>query len=61
MGLIGSIIMGILAGFIANKMMHKSSDGCLWNFVLGIIGAMAIRESNNTLERTQWVESEVNR
>ena len=28
---------------------------------LGIIGAMAIRESNNTLERTQWVESEVNR
>lgn len=29
--------------------------------VLGIIGSMAIRESNNTLERTQWVESEVNR
>lgn len=29
--------------------------------VLGIIGAMAIRESNNTLERTYWVESEVNR
>lgn len=26
--------------------------------VLGIIGSMAIRESNNTLERTQWVESE---
>ena len=26
--------------------------------VLGIIGGMAIRESNNTLARTQWVESE---
>lgn len=29
--------------------------------VLGIIGSMAIRESNNTLERTSYVESEVNR
>ena len=27
--------------------------------VLGIIGSMAIRESNNTLERTSFVESEV--
>lgn len=27
--------------------------------VLGIIGSMAIRESNNTLERTSYVESEV--
>ena len=26
--------------------------------VLSILGARAIRESNNTLERTQWVESE---
>lgn len=41
MGLIGSIIIGILAGFIANKVMKKSSDGCLWNFVIGIIGGFA--------------------
>ena len=25
---------------------------------IAVMGAMAIRESNNTLERTQWVESE---
>ena len=41
MGLILSIIMGILAGFIANKVMKRNSDGCLWNFVLGIIGGFA--------------------
>ena len=41
MGLILSIIMGILAGFIANKVMKRNSDGCLWNFVLGIIGGLA--------------------
>ena len=41
MGLIGSIIIGILAGFLANKMMKKESKGCVWNFVLGVIGGFA--------------------
>ena len=40
MGLIGAIIMGILAGFIANKIMGKSG-GLLWDLVLGVIGGFA--------------------
>ncbi len=37
-GLIGSIIIGILAGLCANKLMDKKSSGCWWNLVLGIFG-----------------------
>ena len=40
MGLIGAIIIGILAGFIANKIMGKSS-GLLWDLILGVIGGFA--------------------
>ena len=40
MGLIGAIIIGILAGFIANKIMDKGG-GLLWNLVLGVIGGFA--------------------
>ena len=40
MGLIGAIIMGILAGFIANKIMGKGG-GLLWDLVLGVIGGFA--------------------
>ena len=40
MGLIGAIIIGILAGFIANKAMGKSS-GLLWDLFFGVNGALA--------------------
>ena len=40
MGLIGAIIIGILAGFIANKIMGKSG-GLLWDLILGVIGGFA--------------------
>ena len=40
MGLIGAIIIGILAGFIANKIMSKSG-GLLWDLILGVIGGFA--------------------
>ena len=40
MGLIGAIILGILAGFIANKIMGKSG-GLLWDLILGVIGGFA--------------------
>lgn len=35
---IGSIIIGIIAGFIAGKFMRGEGYGCLWNCVLGIVG-----------------------
>ena len=40
MGLIGAIIIGILAGFIANKIMGKGG-GLLWDLILGVIGGFA--------------------
>ena len=38
MGLIGSIIIGILAGFAAGKIMKGGGFGCLVNLILGIVG-----------------------
>ena len=36
--MIGAIIVGILAGFIANKLMKGESEGCWWNLILGLVG-----------------------
>lgn len=41
MGLIGAIIIGGLAGWLAEKFM-KSDHGLFMNIVLGIIGAAAL-------------------
>ena len=38
-GLIGSIVLGILAGYIAGRIMKGGGIGCLWNLVLGIVGS----------------------
>ena len=40
MGFIGSIIVGIIAGFIASKIMSGSSKGCWINLLLGIVGGL---------------------
>jgi uncharacterized membrane protein YeaQ/YmgE (transglycosylase-associated protein family) len=40
-GWIGSIILGGLAGWIAEKIM-KSDQGLLMNIVLGIVGALVL-------------------
>lgn len=37
-GLIGSIIVGILAGFLAGKIMRGGGFGCLMNLLLGVVG-----------------------
>lgn len=36
--MIGSIIIGILAGFFAGKIMRGGGFGCLWNLLLGVVG-----------------------
>ena len=38
MGIIGSLIIGLLAGLLASKLMGGSSFGCIGNTVLGLIG-----------------------
>ncbi|MGB5863302.1 MAG: GlsB/YeaQ/YmgE family stress response membrane protein [Sulfitobacter sp.] len=40
-GWIGSLIIGALAGWIAEKIM-KTDDGLLMNIVLGILGALVL-------------------
>jgi len=39
-GCIGAIIVGIIAGFIAGKIMKGGGFGCLWNLVLGVVGGL---------------------
>lgn len=40
MGLIATIIMGILAGWVTGLLMRGSGYGILWDLVLGVIGAI---------------------
>jgi uncharacterized membrane protein YeaQ/YmgE (transglycosylase-associated protein family) len=39
MGIIAWIVLGLIAGFIASKIMTGSGSGLLMNLVLGVVGA----------------------
>ena len=40
MSILGWIILGLLAGFIASKIVDKSGEGMMLDMALGIIGAI---------------------
>jgi uncharacterized membrane protein YeaQ/YmgE (transglycosylase-associated protein family) len=40
MSIIGWLILGLIAGFIASKVVNKSGEGVVLDIVLGVIGAM---------------------
>ncbi len=40
MSFIAWIILGLIAGFIASKIVNKSGEGLLLDIVLGIVGAV---------------------
>jgi uncharacterized membrane protein YeaQ/YmgE (transglycosylase-associated protein family) len=40
MSIIGWIILGLIAGFIASKIVNKEGQGFLLDIVLGVIGAV---------------------
>ena len=40
MSIIGWLILGLIAGFIASQIVNKSGEGLLLDIVLGIIGSM---------------------
>ncbi len=40
MSIVGWIVFGIIAGFIASKIVNKEGEGFILNTVLGIIGAV---------------------
>ncbi len=40
MSIIGWVVLGLLAGFIASKIVNKSGAGVFLDIVLGIVGAV---------------------
>ena len=40
MSIIGWLILGLIAGFIASKVVNKSGEGLVLDIVLGVIGAI---------------------
>jgi len=40
MSILAWIILGLLSGFIASKLVNKSGEGVLMDIVLGIVGAV---------------------
>jgi uncharacterized membrane protein YeaQ/YmgE (transglycosylase-associated protein family) len=41
MSILGWIILGLIAGFIASKVVNKRGEGLILDIVLGIVGAVA--------------------
>ena len=40
MSVIGWIVLGLIAGFIASKIVNKQGEGLIMDIVLGIVGAI---------------------
>jgi len=40
MSIIGWIILGLIAGFIASKIVNKQGEGLFLDIILGIVGAL---------------------
>ena len=40
MSVIGWIVLGLIAGFIASKIVNKEGEGLILDIVLGVIGAV---------------------
>ncbi len=40
MSILGWLILGLIAGFIASKVINKSGEGVIVDIILGIVGAV---------------------
>ena len=40
MSIIGWIVLGLIAGFIASRIVNKAGEGIVLDIVLGIVGAL---------------------
>jgi uncharacterized membrane protein YeaQ/YmgE (transglycosylase-associated protein family) len=40
MTILGWILLGLIAGFIASKVVRGEGQGCLMNIALGLVGAL---------------------
>jgi len=39
MSILGWLVLGLIAGFIASKIVNKSGEGLILDIVLGVVGA----------------------
>jgi uncharacterized membrane protein YeaQ/YmgE (transglycosylase-associated protein family) len=39
MSILGWIVLGLISGFVASKIVNRQGAGCLLDIVLGIVGA----------------------
>ncbi|HLO76117.1 MAG TPA: GlsB/YeaQ/YmgE family stress response membrane protein [Magnetospirillum sp.] len=49
MSILAWLVLGLIAGFIASKIVNKSGQGLLLDIVIGIVGAMIGGALFNTL------------
>lgn len=40
MGIVAWLVLGLIAGFLASKLVNKQGEGMLMDMVLGIVGAV---------------------
>jgi uncharacterized membrane protein YeaQ/YmgE (transglycosylase-associated protein family) len=40
MSILAWIVLGLISGFIASKIVNKSGEGCILDIALGIVGAL---------------------
>ena len=40
MGILSWALFGLIAGFIASKIVNQRGEGCILNVVLGLVGAL---------------------
>ncbi len=40
MSIVGWLVLGLIAGFIASKVVNKTGEGLILDIVLGIVGAV---------------------
>jgi uncharacterized membrane protein YeaQ/YmgE (transglycosylase-associated protein family) len=40
MGIIAWLVLGLIAGFIASKVVNKTGEGLIMDIVLGVVGAV---------------------
>ena len=54
MNVLGWIIIGLLAGWIASALVTAPRSGCLWNLVIGILGAAVGGAVYKMLSDDKW-------
>jgi uncharacterized membrane protein YeaQ/YmgE (transglycosylase-associated protein family) len=40
MSILGWVLVGLIAGFVASKVVNDRGEGCFLNIALGLVGAM---------------------